>query len=270
MQKQDGQVYTAISNRGGWGKDTKADLTASNRPVLLMGILRFHVWQLYPSPWYNGDRMLLYHVTPLHYLPHIIQDSALYAQSVLAVKGIAPRATARRRDRMLDLADYVHLSLRPHSPLLADKLTQGFPHALLEFDGDAVLALPETALLPYNTKAWRTKAAYVPVTDREERRHLLQRHQEEGRYPSLEALVKYGLDLSHLCRIAFLTDNERDLICGLLNALALAAPSPLVTDAALFPLRGEYRPVTRDALAFYFTRCRLAGALLPPPPLPFD
>ena len=34
----------------------------------------------------------LYHVTPLHYLPHVLQSGALYAQSVLAGRGIASRA----------------------------------------------------------------------------------------------------------------------------------------------------------------------------------
>ena len=150
----------------------------------------------------------LYHVAPLHYLPSILRDGALYAQSVLAGRGIAPRATAARRDRMLGLADYVHLSLKSQTPLLADKLRRGYPHALLVFDAAPVQALPETALLPFNTKAWRGRAAFAPVTDPAERTALLRRHSETGRCPSLEVLIKYGLDLTHAREIAFLTDAE--------------------------------------------------------------
>ena len=212
----------------------------------------------------------LYHAAPLHYLPCILRDGALYAQSVLAPQGVAPRATAARRDRMLGLADYVHLSLTPQTPLLADKLRRGYPHALLVFDAEAVQALPQTALLPYNPKSWRGRAAFGPITDPPERAALLRRHAAKGRCPSLEVLVKYGLALTHTQEIAFLTDAERDLTADLAARLALAAPAPLKSSPALFPLHGAYAPVTGPLIADYFTRCAEAGEVLPPPPLPFD
>ena len=212
----------------------------------------------------------LYHAAPLHYLPRILRDGALYAQSVLAPQGVAPRATATRRDRMLGLADYVHLSFTPQTPLLADKLRRGYPHALLVFEAGAVQALPETALLPYNPKAWRGRAAFVPITDPGERAALLRRHAETGRCPSLEVLVKYGLALTHTREIAFLTDAERGLTADLLARLALPVPAPLTTAPALFPSSGAYAPVTKAPIADYFARCAEAGAVLPPPHLPFD
>ena len=213
----------------------------------------------------------LYHVTPLQYLPHVLQDGALYPQSVLASrKGITARVSARRRDRMLGLADYVHLSLGSRTPLLADKITKGYPHALLVFDRAAVLALPQTALLPYNTKAWHAKAAFSPVTDLAEREKMLRRHAEGKGYPSLEVLVKYGLDLKSLTEIVFLMQTEHDLCAVLLQALGLIVPVPLRVDAAMFAPRGAYRPVTVGALTSYFTACAEAGTLLPPPAIPFD
>ena len=180
------------------------------------------------------EESFLYHAAPLHYLPHIIQDNALYAQSVLASRRIAPRATAKRRDRMLGLTDYVHLSLDAHTPLLADKIRKGYPHVLLVFDRAAVLALPQVALLPYNTKAWNTRAAYAPVTDPGDRERLLRRHQE-GRYPSLEVLVKYGLELTMLDRVVFLADRERAMTALLLKRLSLTSPASLVVDDVLLP-----------------------------------
>ncbi len=213
--------------------------------------------------------MHLYHATPLHYLPHIIVSGALYAKSVTAGQGIKPRSTAVRRDTMLGLTDWVHLSLRPDTPLLKDKLARGYPHALLVFDRAAVLALPEVALLPYNTKAWHSKAAYVPVTDAAEKTELLRVHDETHRYPSLEVLVHYGLDFAHLQTIVFPNDEERQWVVALMAKLGCDMPAPLTTDTDLFP---PYNPgsETRQATHEYFTTCGAAKLLLPPPLIVFD
>jgi len=211
----------------------------------------------------------LYHAAPLQYLPHILKSQALYAKSVLAAQGIHPRASAVRRDRMLGLTDWVHLSLHPNTPLLRDKLAKGYPHALFVFERAAVLALPEVALLPYNTKAWRTRSACQPVTDPGERAALLRCSEETDRYPSLEVLVRYGLGLEHLTQIAFVTASEQQMVQQLLDALALPLPAPVVTDVSLLPVC-DYQPTTIAAIAAYFEECRRAGTLSPPPPIPFD
>lgn len=212
--------------------------------------------------------MFLYHAAPLHYLPHILQSGALYAKSVTAGQGIAPRSSAVRRDTMLGLTDWVHLSTRPDTPLLRDKLARGYPHALLVFDRAAVLALPEVALLPYNTKAWHSKAAYVPVTGDTEKTELLRVHDETHRYPSLEVLVHYGLDFAHLQQIVFADDEEREWLTILMMELGCELPAPLEANTNLFsPYHGgETRLATRN----YFAACRAAGVLLLPPPIPFD
>ena len=213
--------------------------------------------------------MPLYHATPLHYLPHILQSGALYAKSVTAGQGIKPRSTALRRDTMLGLTDWVHLSMRPDTPLLKDKLALGYPHALLQFDRAAVLALPEVALLPYNTKAWHSRAAYVPVTDAAEKTEMLRLHDETRRYPSLEVLVHYGLDFAHLMQIVFADAEERWWVSGLMTALNCPLPAALTAGADWFPpyaCGGE----TWTATQSYLEACRDAALLLPPPPIPFD
>ncbi len=212
--------------------------------------------------------MFLYHAAPLHYLPHILESGALYAKSILAGQGIKPRQSAVRRDTMLGLTDWVHLSTRPDTPLLRDKLARGYPHALFHFDRDAVLALPEVALLPYNTKAWHTRSAYVPVTDAAEKADLLRRHDETHHFPSLEVLVHYGLDFAALTRIRFAADDECLWARELLAALRLPAFCPLAADPALAAIYtpGETRLLTRD----YFDSCRAAGCVLPPPDIAFD
>lgn len=212
--------------------------------------------------------MFLYHAAPLHYLPHILQSGALYAKSILAGQGIKPRQSAVRRDTMLGLTDWVHLSTRPDTPLLRDKLARGYPHVLLEFDRDAVLALPEVALLPYNTKAWHTRAAYVPVADPAEKAVLLRRHDETHHFPSLEVLVHYGLDFAPLQKIRFAADDECLWACDLRAALHLQVSLPLAVDPALAALYapGETRLLTRG----YFAACCAAGGVLPPPDIAFD
>ncbi len=213
--------------------------------------------------------MFLYHAAPLHYLPHILQSGALYAKSITAGQGIKPRSSAVRRDTMLRLTDWVHLSTRPDTPLLKDKLARGFPHALLVFGRAAVLALPEVALLPYNTKAWRHRAAFIPVADPAERAEMLRRHDAGTHYPSLEVLVHYGLDFAHLQRIEFADPDECAWVSDLMITLRCALPAPLEADPAQLPpytAGGE----TQDATRAYFAACRESGALLPPPSIPFD
>lgn len=211
--------------------------------------------------------MTLYHAAPLHYLPHILQSGALYPQSVLAARGISPRRTAARRDRMLGLQDWVHLSLTSDTPLLRDKFARGYPHALLVFDRAAVLRLPHVALLPFNTKAWRSRAACQPVTDPAEMADLLHRRAETGRFPSLAVLVRYGLGLETLTQIAFPDAASHEAVSALVNMLALSIPSPLTLAPTLFP---ALPPPLSDALLEYFAGCHAAGTLLPPPDLPFD
>lgn len=211
----------------------------------------------------------LFHAAPLHYLPSIVSDGALYAHSVLAPRGIRPRATAFRRDRMLGLQDFVHLSCRPDTPLLAHKLTRGYPHALLVFDAAAVLALPQVALLPANAKSWRSRAALSPVTEPDEQAGLWRRAMA-GRLPSLEVLVKYGLSLELCLRIDFLTASECALAGETLAAVNRSPVVPLRTEPTTFPLCRHYAPATVDQIQDYFAACCAAGAVLPPPHIPFD
>lgn len=206
----------------------------------------------------------VYHAAPLHYVPHIVRDSALYARSVLQSQSIAGRDG---RDKRLGLADYVHFSLRPDTPLLADKLSRGYPHALFVFDGAAVFQQPGVALLPFNTKAWRHRSAFAPVVDKDAQAHLLRAH-AVGRFPSLEVLIPYGLSLDCLTRLICFMETERAALAAVLTALDLSAP--LAADSSLFPACPTYAPTTGDALAAYFAACLKAGKVLPPPPIPFD
>jgi hypothetical protein len=230
-----------------------------------------------PSPleqldgWINSTLpQFLYHAAPLHYVPLILSREALFAKSVLSAEGIAPRAGAVRRDRNLGLADWVHLALRPDTPLLRDKLVKGYPHALFVIDRETVLGLPEVALLPYNTKAWRSRSAYLPVTETLAKTDLLKQQRETTHFPSLEVLVHYGLSMSLVNRIAFASDTELSLVADTLTSCAISCSAPLAIECSLFPLPESYLPTTEMAISDYFAACQLAGKLLSPPAIPFD
>ena len=212
----------------------------------------------------------LYHAAPLHYLPRILERGMLRCASVLAAEGVAPRSGAARRDRMLGLSDWVHLSTGARTPLLADKIRRGYPHALLVFDGPATLALPGVALLPRNTKAWRARAAFAPIADPAHRSRLMDEHLHRGRHPSMEILVQYALGLETPARIVVIDAGERDLLGEMLAVTGTASTVSLSVEPELFPGAAAYSPRTLGAVAGYFDSCRAAGRVLPPPSIPFD
>lgn len=211
----------------------------------------------------------LYHVTPLHYLPSILSAGALYPKSVLAAVGIEPRRSAVRRDRMLGLADYVHLSPAASTPLLSDKTANGYPHVVLAFAASSVLALREVAVLPYNTKAWKSRAAEAPVVQRADIDRLIRQYLEMGRRPSLEILVKYGLPLDRLEWVAFRTEHERDAAAQLTRRLGLPMPATCV-HPDIFGVPGSEMAQRLQLVEQYFAECMSNGRLIPPPEIDFD
>jgi len=170
---------------------------------------------------------------------------------------------------MLGLDHFVHLSPASMSPLLADKLQRGYPHALLVFDAGPILDMPEVALVPYNTKAWRSRACFEPVSDPAERAAVLRRYRETDRLPSLEILVKYGLPLTYLTTVAFIDDHEREA-CEQAVASTAIDRRLWVTAPSLFPRTDTYSPTGWDTIAAYFDRCRLGNSNVGPPAILFD
>lgn len=180
-------------------------------------------------------------------------------------RGIAPRSTAQARDRSLGLANYVHLAMKMHTPLLQDKLKKGFAHAVLVMDGAGVFSVPGVGLLTQNTKAWRERAAYNPLTEPGEISALLKQWQY-GRRRGLEVLVPYGLSLQHVVEIAFFQAEHRDILSRYISTAhsgkswKLTLESGPTDDAA--PLNAE--------LVQYLEDCLSLGSAPQPPHIPFD
>ena len=212
--------------------------------------------------------MRFWHTTPLHYVPHILSTGALYSQDRLAALGlpIRPRRTAFRRDRKLRLTGFIHLSLTPITPLLADKRARGFPHALFEFDG-VIADLPGTAFLRYNAKAWRHRADFAPITDPGAKAGFLAEWRG-GRYPSAELLIPDTLLLGpHFVALHAADASEADWLGEMAEWLGVASAPQIAESPHLFP------PGIAPDLAVlhdYADACRAAGNVVPPPDVPFD
>ena len=209
-----------------------------------------------------------WHAIPLHYAPYLLFSGGLLSQARLAGANlpIRPRPTAFRRDRRLHLDDYIHLSLEPQTPLLADKRGRGYHHLLIEFARGAA-DLPGAAFLAYNTKAWRHREDFAPVAGVEEKAAFLAAWQM-GSYPSAELLVPGALPLVPHCRAFYAaSDSEAGWLRDLAAALLLPLPAPLQTSSERFPpgLIPDLSPY-----AAYAAACREACAVLPPPDMPFD
>jgi hypothetical protein len=204
----------------------------------------------------------LYHATPLHYLPRILIDGALYPKSVLTDRNIEPRRTAQRRDLMLGLSNYVHLAMKLHTPLLQHKLGKGYPHAALVYRAAPVLAMAGVGLMTQNTKSWRERSAYLPVLDAAEQAALLKQW-SLGRRQGLEVLVPYGLSMEYLSEIVFFSPEHRDVIFAFTRAAGQT--QPLTMDAST-----GFKPKENQELDTYLELCVRLGSAPHPPRIPFD
>lgn len=216
----------------------------------------------------DGAPLQPWHVTPLHYAPHLLATGRLYSQDRL--KGlnlpVRPRPTAVRRDRKLKLTGFIHLSLSPRTPLLAHKRSLGYPHVLLEFTPETAF-LPGAAYLRFNAKAWSHRDDFVPITEAAEKAAFLEAWRS-GRFRSAELLIPDELPLvPFACALHAPSEAEAEWLSGILATLRLPSPLPINCDASLFPAGPE-----PDLTSYcrYREECQSAGLLLPPPDLPFD
>ena len=211
----------------------------------------------------------IYHAAPLHYLPSIIMSGRLVSARGGQALGILPRSSAKRRDRMLGVDEYVHLAFDLMTPLLCDKLAQGMPHVALAFDAGRVYAdQPDgsCALLPCNTKAFRSRAACAPEHGISEMAALLKSRDEFGRHPGLEFLARGALPLDALVEVTAFSERDAALARALLHALKPELAALLVERFA-----PGYAEAAIDATQEYCHACIAAGtALMPPPKIEFD
>jgi hypothetical protein len=206
----------------------------------------------------------LYHATPLHYLPLILQANELRSQQLLGYA--MGRKSARRRDRILGVDSSVHFSLSADTPLLRDKLAKGMPHVVLVSSSENFGEVA-WSVLPYSTKAWRSKWQCRPVSEPFEMERILRMHDEGIRYRGLEILVQDRFPLANLSEIIVHCAEEADLVNRLLQSRNLSGVPLSLSDARFAE---NYIPCRLEEIAEYFENCWKEGKIQPPPNLEFD
>lgn len=218
----------------------------------------------------NETSSFLWHTTPLLYVPYLLQTGALLSASQLSRENhpIRPRPSAIRRKTKLGLADFVHLSPMPQTPLLRDKQEKGYGHVLLSFDRAATLAIPGVALLKYNTKRWAHRDDFTPIRDADEQAAIWTEY-ESGKYPSLEILIRQKLPLTPYATGMHLVSSEDAKLLETLLATLTSSALPIYVSPTLFPLPSN---ISDDSALIrdYLIACQSANTALPPPLLPFD
>jgi len=155
----------------------------------------------------------LYHATPLHYLPSILAHRQLLCAERGQKLGITPRKTASRRDKMLGVQKYVHFYFDLLNPLLSDKLNKGMPHCVLEFNAGQIYTdnVDRCALMPFNTKVWRSRADAIPVENRDQMANMLSARDRFGRYPSMEFLVEGSVRVEKILPITVFCERDFEI-----------------------------------------------------------
>ncbi len=222
-----------------------------------------------------------WHVIPLHYVPHLLHTGALYAQTQFAPRKLplAPRPTATRRDRKLGLAEYVHFSFTPQTPLLADKQKKGYPHVLLEWSA-SLADVPGAAFCRFNAKKWAHRDAFSPIINPDEKAAFLQERAQTGRFPSAELLVPDAVPLASFC-VGLHTENDETAawISKITEAIRPTFAPPVCVSPELFPGATvafdwePFRAYLQSCVSWSIVARALSENAPPfpaPPNLPFD
>ncbi len=211
-----------------------------------------------------GSR-IIYHATPLHYLPSILSAGELLSQRIVGYdKG---RPTARRRDRALQVDQYVHFSLTAITPLLLQKLQYGYPHVVFEISPDD-LGVDGLSILPCSTKAWRAKWQCQPVTESSDIVGILNGYDTGHRFQGLEVLVKDRLLLPEPTTIITHSEYERSLAKELCNSFRRNCND--IVRMEKLGSSNETSTSHLETITDYFNVCNALERCLPPPKLPFD
>ena len=194
-----------------------------------------------------------WHATPLQFLPAILAAGELRASA-------NPRPTALARRRKLGLERFVHLSFSSQTPLLANKLQRGYPHALLAFDPE-IASQPGAAYLKWNTKRWAHRDEFIPITDPQEKSAFLDSWRC-GKFPSAELLIPEQLSLTYATGLLVRSQAEWEFLAS----FGLNTP-PMTLAPERFPVAPE---ADLSALWTWAAECQKNEALLPSLHLPFD
>jgi hypothetical protein len=168
---------------------------------------------------------------------------------------------------MLGVEKYVHFYFELLTPLLTQKLENGMPHCVLEFDGAKIYKNypSQCALLPFNTKAWRSRADIMPESDPEQMARILVQHFNLKRYPSLEFLVRGSLSIRYLKTIIVFSEQDSEYARKLLDTMGL-------NDTAISRrVHTQYSFASKSCQTYEYLDCFMQSKMVYPwPKIEFD
>jgi hypothetical protein len=215
-----------------------------------------------------GD-LVLYHVTPLDYLPQILEDAALYSASVLSSMHpeIFPRKTSAR-DKTLGLTEFVHMTVDLDTPMLRSQHGGGRPHVAIAIPAYEVAGSAPVRAVALNASAWRTKAAFTLVDEEAEIMRMVRRHRELAESPGLTILARYGVPIVGATAIICDSKVVQSSVAKLIEGMQINLPAP---ELGIPPECACAPGAVLESTVQYVEACAQAGAVLPrtgnlPPP----
>lgn len=203
---------------------------------------------------------MIYHVTPLHYLPAIASDRALLSKNALINAGYTTRhfrTTSFRADIQRGFSDVVHCMTCSRPPLLESKLQRGYPHILLVADTES-LRESDYVLCRYNIarnrRRWRESEQdgrlrppyQLPVAvAASEKRGLLSTYGRD----CIEVLIESDLRLQAGTRVETFHPDDTNLVAQILRHFGLQWPVKLVRSDLVYRWDPQYRAAIQAYVA---------------------
>jgi len=206
----------------------------------------------------------VFHYSPLHYLSFVARHQQLLSKPALMKIGFKEhhfRSTSHKQDVKRGFAEYVHLTLDSHPPILKAKLAAGFPHFELEIPSTAIEcgefhlcrfniaktryfrgAKQEPAESPENGRYYDGKL--IPIARTYEERLAL--FSENINRNMIEVLVPNGLELPNSTIVTLYHAEDLDIAEQIQQALGIQWQLRLMNLGSVYMRNPRYAQQVHD------------------------
>jgi hypothetical protein len=220
----------------------------------------------------------VFHYSPLHYLSFVARYRRLLSKPALLKVGFKEhhfRSTSYKQDVKRGFAEYVHLTLDSHPPILKAKLAAGFPHFELEIPSTATErgefhlcrfniaktryfrgAKQEPAESPENGRYYDGKLIPIART-REERLALFNANFNKN---MIEVLVPNGLELPESTIVTLYHAEDLSIAEQIQQAFGIQWQLRLVDLGGVYRRNTHYAQQVRDFVARVLSDANWTGS----------
>jgi hypothetical protein len=211
----------------------------------------------------NGVK-LVYHYSPLHYLPFIARAGALLSKPALRQIDFTDshfRSTSSRQDASRGFEEYVHLTLDDHPPILQAKLSAGFPHFKFSVAASEIEAV-EFHLCRYNIAKTRylLGGKKAPIESPDTGRYYDGKRIPIAKTPTerralfeanfginmIEVLVPQRLDLSAQTTLTFFHEEDLRIAENVISAAGITWALQLCPSGRRYKRNNRYALAARS------------------------